>query len=438
MTKPLRTLLVVAPLLFAWLGWSQVARADAIAVFGVEAVDAPEAAANQLTEALREKARQTPGVRMVANKDFTEVKMLYGCMDPATVAACVAPAGKSVGADKMLIGTITGTKKGKKLHVSLKLVDVKTGTVLKFIDEEVGPFDLVSGAQRWFAALVPPAQVAPPPANDGHLIVHTNPPGAMVYVDGKAASTTPLDIVAPPGKHTIELVKDTYEKESREVVVRAGETAQLEVSLRAVKPPEVAKVTPPPEQRKDLITPPPLPPAKTEHPGRAAMVVGGVLLAAALIDGGIAIYTFKHYNDLQDTAHAQLDTIRSNAFAYGAYVDDTGKSTTGEAWVSMNNSNFFLAKPNCDVPAHGPPVKGFNDFVTTCHDGEKYATITTVLDVGLGVLAAAGVTSLAIGIYQSTHANAAEKPKTTLAPRLRLLSPVVTRSGGGLSAAFEF
>src|SRR2546428_14179470 len=107
--------------LLAVLAAPSLARADAIAVFGVEAVDAPEAQANQLTEALRERARGTPGVKLVANKDFIEVKMLYGCMDPATVAACVAPAGKSVGADKMLIGSITGSKRGKKVHVSLKL-----------------------------------------------------------------------------------------------------------------------------------------------------------------------------------------------------------------------------------------------------------------------------------------------------------------------------
>src|SRR5579871_649919 len=95
--RKLSRALWLVPLL---LGWAGSARADAVAVFGVEAVDVPEAQANQLTEALREKAKTTPGVRLVPSKDFVEVKMLYGCMDPQAVAACVAPAGKSIGAEK--------------------------------------------------------------------------------------------------------------------------------------------------------------------------------------------------------------------------------------------------------------------------------------------------------------------------------------------------
>src|SRR5262249_22452336 len=154
-----------------------------------------------------------------------------------------------------------------------------------------------------------------------------------------------------------------------------------------------------------------------------AMIAGGVALAVALLDGGIAIYTFKHYSSLQADARRQLDTIRTEAWAQDP------------VWTKQNDS-YFTNKPDCNVPSGGPSAAGYNQFKATCDEGSRWATITTVLDIGVGVLAAIGITSLSIGLYQSKQG--AEKPKMSLAPRLKLLSPVVTTTGGGLSAAFEF
>jgi hypothetical protein len=425
MTNPLaRTL--AGLLLAALVAAPVVAHAEAIAVLGVEADGVSEAQANLLVEALRSKARETSGVKFVPSKDFMEMKFLYNCMDPATIASCLAPAGKSVGAEKLVFGTLTLTKK-KKVHVSIKLVDVGTGAVVKFVDEEVKQLDVNGSAGRWFASLVPPSAatpvVTPPPTpRDGQIAVSSEPSGADVTVDGANRGTTPTNVSAKPGSHTVVIAKSGYESETRTLTVRAGENEKLDLSLKK-KPEPVATVENPPITQPPITTPPP---ATEEHPGRTAIVVGGVALAVALIGGGIAIYTFKHYSDLQDTTHSELDMIRSEALGQPG----------GSAWVSQNK-DFFQKSPTCDVPGGGPPVAGYNQFKNDCASGNTFATITTVLDIAAGALAAAGIISLAYGVRASRKA--ADSPKTTsFAPRLRLLSPVVSTSGGGLQAAFEF
>src|SRR5437764_831142 len=71
-----------------------------VAVLGLEPVDVPEPLAQQLTDALRQRAASTGGVRMVQGKDLIEVKMVFGC--DGELPACMAQAGKTLGAEKLL------------------------------------------------------------------------------------------------------------------------------------------------------------------------------------------------------------------------------------------------------------------------------------------------------------------------------------------------
>ena len=78
-----------------------------MAVLGLESIDVPEPLAQQLTDALRQRAAATAGVRLVQGKDLIEIKMVFGC--DGELPACMAQAGKALGADKLLYGTV---KKG--------------------------------------------------------------------------------------------------------------------------------------------------------------------------------------------------------------------------------------------------------------------------------------------------------------------------------------
>src|SRR3954447_22701649 len=78
-----------------------------VAVLGIEPVDVPEPLAQQLTDALRQRAASTGGVRMVQGKDLIEVKVGFGW--DGELPACKAEDSKTQGPGQLLHGMI---KKG--------------------------------------------------------------------------------------------------------------------------------------------------------------------------------------------------------------------------------------------------------------------------------------------------------------------------------------
>src|ERR1700757_178226 len=70
-------------------------------------------------------------------------------------------------------------------------------------------------------------------AEDGKLKLHVAPPQAYVFVDGHAISEASKcrTLKLSPGNHKIELVNYGYTPQVRDVVITAGETTDLEVSL---------------------------------------------------------------------------------------------------------------------------------------------------------------------------------------------------------------
>src|SRR6185437_8612730 len=115
------TLLLSAVLLAAGAAHAQTTP-PSLAVLGVEPVDVPEALAQQLTDALRQRAAATSGIHAVAGKDLIEIKGVFGCDTESPT--CMAQAGKTLGADKLLYGTLK--KSGRNVVVGLKLLDVRT------------------------------------------------------------------------------------------------------------------------------------------------------------------------------------------------------------------------------------------------------------------------------------------------------------------------
>src|SRR5678815_1395208 len=65
-----------------------------VAVLGIEPVDVPEQLTQALTDALRQRAAATPGIRVVQGKDLVEMKMIFGC--DGEQASCMAQAGRSL------------------------------------------------------------------------------------------------------------------------------------------------------------------------------------------------------------------------------------------------------------------------------------------------------------------------------------------------------
>lgn len=399
------------------------ARAESLAVLGIEAVDAPEATANALTEALRLRARDTAGVKLIASKDFMEMKLLYNCMEPGQMAACLAPVGKSLGADKILFGSITGSRRKRTLRVSIKLVDSSNGQVLKFIDEQVASLNVDTAARLWFAQLVPPSRVEPPPPARPTLFVISSPADATVSIDGREVGRTPTQVtLSGAGVHGVVVAKDGYEPDSRTITVRPGESEKLDVSLKAIiKTPPIVTLPP---------LPPPVnlpPPEPVAHPGRTLQIVGAVALVLGVAALGVEIYTWQSYNSLEKRIYdpsTQTGDLRT-------------LTDTNPGWAAANSN--WVQHPDCNPPPGLPRTDSdtYKNYVNDCGRGNTLASASTALLVSGVIVGIAGAAALGVGTYQSRHA--ADSPKQArFAPRLRTIGPAIGKAGGGMQATFEF
>lgn len=391
-----------------------------VAVLGLEPVDVPEPLAQQLTDALKQRAASTAGVRTVQGKDLIEVKMVFGC--DGELPACMAQAGKTLGADKLLYGSVKKGASKSTVTVALKLLDVKTAVVEKFVNDTVQKRELagsnVNGvAGRWFAQLV---EVESKPT----LTVTSDPSGANVAVDGQPSGRTPLTLRdLAPGTHSVVVSMAGRQAVTRTVELRAGGAHDVVATLEPEAPPEVARKEPlkppppPPPEPPPLVTRTPTPqPLTNQHPGRTAKIIAGVLVGAAVVTAGVAIYTWRTYSDLETSAHNDLEAIKPNP-------------------VPAQDASFFT-NPTCNVPADLQGAAGAAKFKSDCSSGNKYANATTGLWVATGALAAAGVVSFVIGDRQA--AKAKERNSASVMRRTLRVAPVFSTTGGGLSAAFEF
>ena len=70
----------------------------------------------------------------------------------------------------------------------------------------------------------------------GTLRIASSPQGASVTVDGTPVGTTPVQVTAGAGPHTVVLTKSGYQTATRQVTVTAGQTSYLNVTLTPTPP----------------------------------------------------------------------------------------------------------------------------------------------------------------------------------------------------------
>jgi hypothetical protein len=204
---------------------------SALAVLGVEASDgAPDALATALTDALRQRVSSTKGFRLVAGRDLVEVKLVFSCPDEAP--SCMAQAGKSLGAGKLIFGSVKKSL-GDNYTVTLKMLDTTRGVVDTWVAEQItknqaGGTALRGPVQKWFATLTGQGGA-------GTVRVRGDVIGASVALDGTPYGTIGTDdVIIPgvtPGKHDLSVSKPGYEVVRREVKVASGELAQVDVNM---------------------------------------------------------------------------------------------------------------------------------------------------------------------------------------------------------------
>jgi hypothetical protein len=399
-----------------------------IAVLGLEAVEVPENLAGALTDALRQRAAATAGVRVLPAKDLIEIKMVFGCDENAP--SCMAQAGRSLSADKLLYGTLRKGKGRDGISVALKLLDVKLGAIERQVNDEVPRRSLAPGAvqqmaARYFAQLVP---VTAKPV----LTVTSTPVGATVEVDGQPAGTTPVTLrELAPGSHELKVTMAGRKPFARTIELRPGGNFEVAAPLEAEAVATTGTPAPTPTPPPPGLVPEPKPATgageaeakRTGKPGRTAKILAITAWAGAVVAGAVAIYTWRTYAGLEDTAHKSLENVRAGL----------GRAPNAD-------EERFFQKPTCEVPMTVPGSPAVEQYKNDCSSGNTFANATTALWVVAGTLAAAGVVGYVVGDRQA--AKAAEKPGTkTAASVLKQslqIAPVFSSQGGGLQAAFEF
>ena len=66
----------------------------------------------------------------------------------------------------------------------------------------------------------------------GRLVVHTEPPGAQITVDGNATSyRTPVNFALAAGQHQITIEREGYTPVTRDVEIEPNRSSQVRLEL---------------------------------------------------------------------------------------------------------------------------------------------------------------------------------------------------------------
>jgi len=205
----------------------------ATAVLGLEALEgAPDNVASEITDALRERVASSRGYQLVQGKDLVEVKLVFSCPDEG--AACMAQAGKSMGATKLIFGNVK--RSGADYQVTLKLFDVNKAAVDTWVTESLSRRKAEPAV---FRALVPSwlTKLTGKGASGG-LQIRANVQGAVVSLDGTRVGITGGEPIAvadvSAGRHEVAVEKSGYTTAKQEFSLAAGQSLPLSLSLSSV------------------------------------------------------------------------------------------------------------------------------------------------------------------------------------------------------------
>ena len=202
------------------------------AVLGLESIDVPNSVTDELSEQLRQAVSASRDMHLVSGKDLVEVKLVFSCPDEA--ASCMAEAGKSLGAQKLIYGSVKRTN--DDYTVWLKMFDVRRARIENGLTETLARKNadaagLRAASARWFAKLTSRT------ATGGTVQITSNVAGAAVSLDGIPVGITreqglSIPDVAP-GKHELTVSMAGQAPAKYPLVVVVGQSAPVFVDLNS-------------------------------------------------------------------------------------------------------------------------------------------------------------------------------------------------------------
>jgi PEGA domain len=382
------------------------------AVLGFEALEgAPDNVAGEITDALRQRVAATHGYQLVQGKDLVEVKLVFSCPDEAP--ACMAQAGKSMGAIKLIFGNIK--RAGADYEVTMKLLDVNRGAVESWATETIprrraDPTVFRTLAPGWLARLTG--------KGGGSLQIRANVAGAAVSLDGTRVGVTGTQPVVvadvSPGHHEVAVEKSGYTDTKQEFTLASGQSLPLSLALSPVSV-EVGTAVPPSEAQPVIVKRPdeaPAPFEPNEGGGSRTFARAGfwVAVVGTFAAAGLGL---KFAKDVQQI-NSDLDQYRRIPVGQpGCPTSSTGYCDTG--------GNPKMAR----TPEENLIVQNKQD------QGRHSQTLEEVFLIGAVPFAIAGGYFLYKGYLESGN-------ETPTASRGLRIFPAATASAGGIVTEFDF
>ena len=381
----------------------------ATAVLGFEALDgAPDNVATEITDALRQRVATTAGYQLVQGKDLVEVKLVFSCPDEAP--ACMAQAGKSMGATKLIFGNVK--RASLDYQITMKLLDVNRGTVESWATETVqrrraDPTIFRSLAPAWLAKLTG--------KGGGSLQIRANVAGAAVSLDGTRVGVTgPQPVVVAdvsPGHHEVAVEKSGYTNTKQEFTLASGQSLPLSLSLS----PCVGGRGRVGDAAPLIVTRPraaPPPAAPRVGGGSRTLTRAGfwVAVVGTFASAGLGL---KFAKDVQET-NSDLDQYR--------------RIPLGQPGCPSSTTGF------CDSAGHPKPPRTSEENLIVANKedlGRRSQSLEEVVLISAVPLAIAGGYFLYKGYLDTGHEN------TTASRGLRIF-PSASASAGGIVTEFDF
>jgi hypothetical protein len=379
------------------------------AVLGLEPLEGvPDSVAAEITDALRQRIAGTKGHQLVQGKDLVEVKLVFSCSDEAP--ACMAQAGKSMGASKLVFGNVK--RAGNDYVVTLKLLDANRGTIESWATETVPRKRADSAVFRslapaWLATLTGKGAGA-----GGNLQVRANVGGGTVSLDGKRVGVTGSDPLAipdvAPGHHEVSVEKSGYTTTKQEFTLAAGQSLPLSLTLSPVSADVGAGEAPPSLVQQPIEAERPPEGSRTlSRAGFWISVVGEVAAAGLALNFG---------NEVR-LKNSQLDPYRR----FACPQSSTGLCGTQQAPEAQP---LTLAQ------------KQMRD--TLVEEGNRAQTLQWVCVGLIFPVAVAGVYFLYKGYLASSTPTESNRVSSAARNHGLRIFPSAAASAGGIIAEFDF
>lgn len=232
----------------------------------------------------------------------------------------------------------TVVAKNRDFLLKLDLIDAKTGTVVLTEDEtcEICGIEEVATLLDSQGAMLQ-TRLASMGAGPAMLVLDTSPSGAVVYVDGEAVGTTPIERPVLEGSHRVRVSLDGYVAEERELGFVNGARQELKLELKRT-------------------------------PGNArARVLGvvGLTTGLALVGAGVALAVLDDREYKPTCSGANIDADMDCKYLYntgplGAAMLGVGAivGTLGAVALYRNRGRKAAGKPSARVVPAGFGITG--------------------------------------------------------------------------------